>query len=426
MFTFLHAADLHLDSPLRGLAQYEGAPVEQIRGATRRAVENLVRLAIDRRVAFVLLAGDIYDGDWPDYGTGLFFLDQMRRLREAAIPVFLISGNHDAANKMTRQLRPRSRDLVQTLSVEEPETRMLDEWSVAIHGQGYARQETLENLAAKYPLGRGGTFNIGLLHTALGGCEGHAPYAPCSYGDLESRRYQYWALGHIHQRNDAARLGDGTPVIFPGNTQGRHIKETGEKGCVLVEVDNRLQVARTEFVPLDVFRWAVCPLDAATAANRDDLLAQAGDRFRQLLKDHAGLPLGVRVTVTGRCSPEIAALAADDENLLNELRVEANEQGGGRIWLEQLVWKATPETLLADAEGPLAELAGVLAELEQNEDALAAFGGRLKELVAKLPAEVREPALGDAPRLDSPECLREVLRESRPLLVSLLEGGGMG
>src|SRR5437588_9305873 len=105
MFKFLHAADIHLDSPLRGLERYEGAPVEQIRQATRRALQNLVQLALEERVHFVLIAGDLYDGDWKDYNTGLYFLTQMARLRAADIPVYLIAGNHDAANRMTRALR---------------------------------------------------------------------------------------------------------------------------------------------------------------------------------------------------------------------------------------------------------------------------------------------------------------------------------
>jgi DNA repair exonuclease SbcCD nuclease subunit len=105
MIRFLHAADIHLDSPLTGLERYEGAPVEELRGATRRALENLVELAIERELDFVLIAGDLYDGDWKDHNTGLFFVDRMNRLREAAIPVVIISGNHDAANRMTRSLR---------------------------------------------------------------------------------------------------------------------------------------------------------------------------------------------------------------------------------------------------------------------------------------------------------------------------------
>ena len=100
--TFLHAADVHLDSPMRGLERYDLAPVDRIRGATRRAFENLVNLAIERQVDFVLIAGDLYDGDWLDFQTGLHLGMQLGRLRDHGIPVVMIAGNHDAANKMTR------------------------------------------------------------------------------------------------------------------------------------------------------------------------------------------------------------------------------------------------------------------------------------------------------------------------------------
>ena len=133
MFKFLHAADIHLDSPLLGLERYEGAPVEEIRGATRRALDNLVQLAMDEAVDFVLIAGDLYDGDWRDAGTGLYFVKQMARLREAKIPVYLIAGNHDAQNKMTRELRfPEN---VTVFSSRRAGTVVIDDLSVAIHGQ---------------------------------------------------------------------------------------------------------------------------------------------------------------------------------------------------------------------------------------------------------------------------------------------------
>src|SRR3974390_1395346 len=135
--TFLHAADIHLDSPLNGLERYENAPVDRIRGATRRAFTRLIDLAIDKRVDFVLLAGDLYDGDWRDYNTGLFLARELRRLRDCHIPVFLIAGNHDAANKMTRSLRLP--DNVRFFSQDRPETVALDALDVAIHGQSFAK-----------------------------------------------------------------------------------------------------------------------------------------------------------------------------------------------------------------------------------------------------------------------------------------------
>ncbi len=102
---FIHAADIHLDSPLRGLEKYEGAPADEVRIASRDAFENLIALAIDESVAFVLLAGDLYDGDWPDYNTGIFFVRQMHRLEEAGITAHLVSGNHDAESQITKQLK---------------------------------------------------------------------------------------------------------------------------------------------------------------------------------------------------------------------------------------------------------------------------------------------------------------------------------
>ena len=103
-FRFVHAADVHLDSPLRGLTGQEGAAADRIRTATRQAFENLVTQAIQEEAAFVVVAGDLYDGDWRDYHTGLFFVRQMGRLATANIPAFLLYGNHDAESQITRRL----------------------------------------------------------------------------------------------------------------------------------------------------------------------------------------------------------------------------------------------------------------------------------------------------------------------------------
>lgn len=132
MFKFLHAADIHLDSPLRGIARYQGMPVDDIRLATRRAFDNLVKLAIEEKVRFVLLAGDLYDGDWKDTSTGMFFSARLTRLREAGVKVFLVAGNHDAANRMTKSLRLPENATV--FSARQPETIPLPEGDVVIHG----------------------------------------------------------------------------------------------------------------------------------------------------------------------------------------------------------------------------------------------------------------------------------------------------
>src|SRR5215510_7563591 len=133
MAKFIHAADVHLDSPLVGLEHYEGAPVQEIRQASRRALENLVELALAQQVDFVLIAGDLYDGNWPDHNTGLFFVRQLHRLQQAAIPLYLIQGNHDAQSKMTTTLQlPDNPDGSHVqLSASAPQTVVLEQCDVA-------------------------------------------------------------------------------------------------------------------------------------------------------------------------------------------------------------------------------------------------------------------------------------------------------
>ncbi|MCG8551932.1 MAG: DNA repair exonuclease, partial [Desulfobacterales bacterium] len=198
MFKFIHAADIHLDSPLRGLSRYESAPVEAIRNACRRAFQNLVDLAIEEKAAFVLLAGDLYDGDWKDYSTGIFLSREMGRLNQHNIQVFCVAGNHDAANRMTKSLDTPSN--MKMFSAGKVETVKLEELSVAIHGRSFKKRHVDENLAAGFCSAEKGMFNIGLLHTSLDGRKEHANYAPCSLDDLISKEYQYWALGHIHKQ----------------------------------------------------------------------------------------------------------------------------------------------------------------------------------------------------------------------------------
>ncbi|MBE0529274.1 MAG: DNA repair exonuclease [Rhodospirillales bacterium] len=170
-FRFIHCADIHLDSPLRGLSAYAGAPVEEMRSATRRALGNLTRLAVEEQVDFVVIAGDLYDGDWPDFQTGLYFTSQMARLGRAGIRIYIVRGNHDAGSVITRSLPPQ--DHVRFLSSRRPESLAVDGLDAVVHGQSFATKAVTDDLAAHYPVPTPGSFNIGLLHTALTGRPPH-------------------------------------------------------------------------------------------------------------------------------------------------------------------------------------------------------------------------------------------------------------
>jgi DNA repair exonuclease SbcCD nuclease subunit len=414
MLKFLHAADIHLDSPLRGLERYEGAPVEEIRAATRRAFENLVGLAIEEEVGFVLLAGDLYDGDWKDYNTGLFFSAQMARLGEAGIRVFLIAGNHDAASQITKVLRPSAN--VRVFSTKRPETEILEELGVAVHGQGFAHASMSEDLAAGYPVALSHLFNIGLLHTSLDGRPGHASYAPCTVDGLRSRGYQYWALGHVHEREVVA---SDPWIVFPGNVQGRHARETGAKGATLVTVDDR-GAAHLEHRDLDVFRWASCVVNLADAATAGEALDRVRAVLDRELASADGRPLAVRLRLSGSC-PVHAEIAGSSDHWVGEIRSLANGFGAGALWIEKVVFATRP---IADAQGAFARedalggLLRTLRDLETDDGELAALVQDFAEIKRKMPPEL----FADPEALDptDPARLRGLLPEVEDLLVARL------
>ena len=385
---FIHAADVHLDSPLHGLRRYEGAPVEELTGATRRAFSNLVELCLAEGVKFLLLAGDLYDGDWQDYNTGLFFVKEMGRLREAGVRVFLIRGNHDAASKITKGLRlPEN---VHCFETQSAGTVVVEEAGVALHGQSFATPAVVENLALGYPKAIRGLFNIGLLHTSAGGRPGHENYAPCSLPDLAGRGYQYWALGHVHEREVLA--ADGPWVVFPGNVQGRQIREAGEKGCTLVTVTDG--VVRLEHRTLDVLRWARVEIAAAPGGTSEELLEQARVALAAEQLAAGERLLAARVTFSGESAGH-AALMAHPEAFEAEVRALGTDLG--QVWIEKVEMKTRAPIdlkMLAEQCDPLGDLVryfrglpeqvGEMAELEQEWEALK------KALPEKVAASMEE------------------------------------
>jgi len=411
---FIHAADIHLDSALHGLERYEGAPVDEIRSATRRAFDNLIDLAIDEEVAFVVLVGDLYDGDWKDYNTGLFFVERMNRLREAGIRVFVVAGNHDAASQITKHLRlPEN---VTLFSTKHPEQVILDDLDVAIYGQGFATRAVTEDISLAYPQGDSQLFNIGLLHTCLDGKPGHEPYAPCSVDGLRSKGYQYWALGHVHKREV---VSEAPWIVFPGNIQGRHARELGPKGCTLVTVKGA-EVDVVEHRDLDVLRWSRCELDVSSCETPDEIYEQVRRALQAELDSAEGRPVAVRLVLQGACAAH-ASLQADRERWVQEYRALATGLGGAGIWLEKVSLRTqsiVSNEFALNHDDALGGLLRSIHELELDSNALGALADELAALRQKLPAEL----LGGEDPFDptSPEMIGESLEEIKGLLLDRL------
>ncbi len=408
-FRFLHAADLHLDTPFTRLTDVPEPIAAALRDASLQAFDQLIDEAIDAEVAFVLFAGDIYDGAERGVRAQLAFRAGLQRLASAGISSFIVYGNHDPVREGWSAISdfPEGVTVFSPDEVERVEVVIDDLVAATVSGISYAKSQTTENLVERFPEASGKGFHIGLLHANVGAQSDHQPYSPCSLDDLRSGGYDYWALGHIHRR---AELGDGHPlVVYPGNLQGRSPKpsERGAKGAVLVDVDGN--EATTSFVPLDVVRFEQLEVDIADLS-LDGLEQALVDAAADRLAAADGRSLLVRAVIGGRgpLHDELAPLDRRAE-LLERLR-DLSRLSTPFVWWDDLTWDTHPAIDVAERTAGDDFVADLLREVGQN--------GPSAEWVPELGVEYRNWLGDDVPRSDDPELWNEAVNTA---LVALLE-----
>lgn len=414
-FTFLHAADLHLASPLSGLAAKNAELAARFAAASREAFTGLVTHAIDTRAAFLLIAGDVFDGNWPDLSIGLFFARELSRLDRAGIPVAIVRGNHDAKSVVTKSVSHPP--LVHEFPVDRATTHRLDHLRVAIHGRSFPDRAVPDaSFAGSYPEPRPGWFNIGLLHTSCdGSSQGlHDTYAPCSPIALAAKGYDYWALGHVHDYVEVMRE---PPIIFPGNLQGRSVRECGPKGAVAVDVaDGRVTAIRR--LVLDRARFA--HLDVALDYDHEDeasVLSAVAAALRPQIAEAEGRPLAVRVTLRGE-TPLHGALAGDPERLAAEIQAAAHRLHED-VWLEALKIRTVRPARPAPAGDGLIDPAALLAELDHDPQLRRRAAEMIAEIAKRLPG-----GMGEADEPDLAGDLDQLCLEAEAMIMTRLAGRG--
>jgi len=353
---FLHAADLHLDSPFTGLDESAGVPEDQVRTASRRALAHLVDAALHEGVDLVVFAGDVFDRSHVDQATAGFWRTQLERLHEAQVPVVMVAGNHDAESELFGQVSHPGR--VTLLSSGEPEGFILDRLDVAVVGQGLDEAgfapDGGPDLAATFPDADPALFTIGLLHTSLGGRKGYGSFAPTSAGVLRARGYGYWALGHVHHREVVAT---DPWIVFPGNVQGRGMLETGPKGATLVTVADGKgrEVRDVRALEVDAIRWSIVDVVVGDdAANLDEVLASIEAALRGTVSEARGEGAVADRLVIARlnlaCPPRLREACSCRENeLTDEARAIARGLGGIRV--ERVVVAGTSRPIDHDPPG---------------------------------------------------------------------------
>lgn len=403
-FSFIHAADLHIDSPLAGLGLKDKAVAERFAQAGRRAVEALIAETIRSEARFLIIAGDIFDGDWRDVTTGLFFVRAIGALHRAGIPTIMVKGNHDSESGMSRSLTYP--DTVRFFSSRKAETIELPDHRVALHGRSFPNRLVPDDFVDSYPARRDGWLNIGVLHTSLDGSRGHEGYAPCSVEALQRFGYDYWALGHVHT---AEILSRDPWVVYPGNLQGRSVRETGAKGAMRVTVEDGRIIA-VEPLVFDGARWAHETVDVSGVDREADILARIEAALDALHDRSDGRPLAVRVTLSG-VTPLHGNLVARREILQDEARAL-----GFRIaedcWVEQLKLSTSqplrPAAALSAAES--LDVDDLLTAVAADPGFAAALADTMKSVIDKMPHELRKE-LGD-----DPEVLKRLANDARAYL----------
>lgn len=414
-FRFVHTADLHLDSPLRSLSLRNEALAELIGDATRKALTAIVDLCLEERVDALLIAGDLYDGEQTSMKTARFLAAEMGRLDQAGIRTFKIRGNHDAMSRITRELvLPPS----VTVFGDKADVVVLSHSGghIAVHGLSFAKPHAPESLLPKYRPPLSDAVNIGLMHTSLSGSLRHDPYAPCTVEDLHASGFDYWALGHIHQR--MAPAGKAA-VIMPGMPQGRDINEAGAKTVSLVTVaddgsihiEERLtSIAEFGRVALDItgiedWRSLAQSITATLEAARSSALSEHFVARLKLTGD-SGLRFRIR----------------RDLDLLTE-EAAARAESIGKTWVEKIELDLTPRTISQGGSAdPVEELSALMqGEIMQGHAFREDVREMVRELIDDLPQESRRLA-GDS-AADFDVFLDRLMQESGEDIIARLKSG---
>ncbi|MFC6230425.1 exonuclease SbcCD subunit D [Paenibacillus allorhizosphaerae] len=421
LFRFIHAADLHLDSPFRGLSKLPEPLREQVRESTFRALDRLVELAVQEQVDFLLISGDVYDAKDRSLRAQLRFQQALEALAGHEIPVFVIHGNHDpmkdgyaAKLNLPETVCVFGCDAVESRVIRNKEGTAL----CRISGISFAHAAVTENLSYGFRPWEDGLYHVGMLHTNVDGDPQHDNYAPCSLQDLTVRGVDYWALGHVHTRQV---MREQPWVVYPGNAQGRHIRETGARGCYLVQVSDTGDTDLT-FHSLDAVRWlaqAVSIAGMETEQQLKDALEEAVEAAREAAEGRTAI---VRLVLTGR-GPLHTVLqrAGSKTELASGLRESEQRLGGSRIvWVEAI----DDRTGIAADRGELAAKPGFLGDLlrfaeEAGEDRVRLLSFASEALV---PME-SHPQLAPLLRGIPAEELAEWLREAEELALEALADG---
>jgi len=422
-FSFIHTGDLHLDSPFKGVSTQSSAVADALRSATFEAFEALVRLCIDEQVQFLLVTGDVYDGIDRSLRAQLKFIDGLKILSEHNIPSFVVHGNHDPMGRWSSMIEwPSQVHIFGPNKVETKTVKIIDEPIASVSGISYNKQKDRRNLAQKFKANNPDLFQIAMLHCNCGGDPNHKAYAPCRLSDLTGAGFDYWALGHVHEK----RILSTSPyVVYPGNPQGLSIRESDERGCYIVSVNEDKKV-EIKFCPIDIIRWISIEIkidDISSVNGLDRKIAEIIDDLRE--EYDGGRSVICRIILTGR-GPLYRELR--QENIVADFLERAQAIGLSDVpfvWVQDIDVNCQPEIDLEkrrninDLLGQILKVSKEIRDLfPDNEDDCLALKDVLIPALSELYENTRIAKLLEPL---SPDDLKRLIREAELMCIDFFE-----
>ncbi|MBD1383373.1 metallophosphoesterase family protein [Metabacillus arenae] len=406
---FIHAADLHIDSPFIGLKHLPEQLFERMIESTFYAFSNLIQLAIEEQVDFLLLAGDLFDGEDRSLKAQLRIKQEFERLNQHNIPVFLTHGNHDHFGGTWMDLSwPENVHVFSHKQVEQVVyVHPVHGSKVNLYGYSYPSRAVYENVTEQFPKAEGADFHIGLLHGSVDGNSNHAPYCPFRTAELLNKGFDYWALGHIHKRQILNSYNP--PILYSGNLQGRHTKETGEKGCFLVTLSK--EETTYIFQPLQDVIWIDYKVSIDEKMSFNQLFSSLQEELNRIQTKYERAV--VMINLAGKSEMYHDLQKEETVQDLIEVLNERQLNGNRFVWIARLINNLRP----------LTEKASVFSNSSFIKD-LQATITRYDGYPEALSPLIKHPVYRKHFGIDSQEDYEKWLNEAEELLFSELQKEG--
>src|SRR5690625_4347873 len=356
---FIHAADTHLDSPFHGMTNLPDTIFEQVRQSTFHAFDYLIKIAIQKNVDFILLVGDLFDHERQSLKAQVYLKNAFEKLESHSIQVFLSYGNHDHINGNPYQISfPHNVHIFPSEKVTSFAFYKNGQRLASIYGFSYENRSITKNKINEYKLENAEVpFHIAMLHGSIVGNKLHDPYAPFKLTDLYNTHFDYWALGHIHKKEI---LSETPPIIYPGNTQGRHRNESGEKGFYYIEMsENKLN---KQFIKSNVIQFEAISIDL----NDEETIDQIRDKINKKTNGFNSMPILFYVQFSGNSYH----FQLHQDGVLEEIVMIFNEENMlAKQWsyIYKYVFELTEAPVMKSDHFFIGEVEKSLSELDVNE-----------------------------------------------------------